>query len=205
MPWNSISPDGSKSVKDNTPLMDQNTAYIEATMKIDHFWNSGTNKDGHHQFVQSPAYVVGGNPADPALASGMDGEIYFRKVSSTNARIEAFYRNTNQIYQLSPSLQLGTTSMSGSYTSVDTVPDNSYGLIYMWKSSDSKNMAHGFFNALNGTCQAFCSVTRLNDSGTNKTVLVFGNDSVASGLNIMAKTQDGSSGAYDFRIVYWGI
>jgi hypothetical protein len=185
--------------------MQENTAYIEATMNKDHFWKIGTNEDGHHKYVQMPAYTVGGNPADPALAAGMSGEIYFRTVSATNARVEAFYRNTNQIYQIGPSLQTGSVSVAGSYISVAVVPDNSYGLIYMWIPGNNKNMAHGFFNAIGGVCQAFCSVTRLNDSGTNKTVLIFGNDSFASGLNIRAKTQDGSNGTYDYRIVYWGI
>lgn len=80
MVWNPISPDGSKSVKANVTIQDQNTAYTETTMNNDHFWNIGANEDGHHQFVQTMAT----NDADktiqtnPELSTDMDLVYYSR-------------------------------------------------------------------------------------------------------------------------------
>lgn len=85
MPWNSSWPIGSQSVATNRPTGAQNTTYIEDTMNVDHFWNIGSNEDGHHQFVQSPKFEAGGVPADPTLATGMDGVLYYKKKTSAES------------------------------------------------------------------------------------------------------------------------
>jgi hypothetical protein len=89
--------------------LQQNTTYIETEMNKDHFWNIGTDEDGHHRFAQmqasndaTPTVIV-----DPALATGMD-LVYFSRFlvpttetaggASTNC--QPFVRNGNSIMQL---------------------------------------------------------------------------------------------------------
>jgi len=87
MPWNSVSPNPAQSVADNLSPMQQNTAYIKATMGSDpigentdvvrdHFWNVDSTLDGRHRFIQSPAFTVGGLPDDPIIGSAMNQVIY---------------------------------------------------------------------------------------------------------------------------------
>ena len=99
MTWHPVAPDGTKSVKDNRPILGDNTTYTETTMNVDHIWgdsSSGGNQ-GHHQFVQMPKSDVGGTPTDPSLASLMDGLIYSKELSATesvsNQDVKPFYIN----------------------------------------------------------------------------------------------------------------
>ena len=115
MPWNSLSPIGSISVRANRTTMNQNTTYIETTMgnsivgsnlvtTRDHFWNVGANEDGRHRFIQSPGFTVGAAPADPVIGTGMDAVSYVKLLSSVVSTaqqdVQPFYRNTKQIMQL---------------------------------------------------------------------------------------------------------
>ena len=115
MPWNSTSPLGSVSVKANKAPMQQNTTYIETTMgnsvvgtnavtTRDHFWNVGTNEDGRHRFIQSPAFTVGGLPTDPVVGTGMDAVTYSKTKTSTESTaqqdVQLFFRNATQIFQM---------------------------------------------------------------------------------------------------------
>jgi hypothetical protein len=117
MPWNSTSPDGTKSVKDNVPLQQQNTTYTETSMNKDHFWNIGANQDGRHQFVQLPKYVSGGIPADPALGAGMDFEYYAKQKTAAEAvaqqDVQSFVRNGTAIMQLLGIRAMGVFSVAG--------------------------------------------------------------------------------------------
>ncbi len=80
MVWSSISPDGSKSVKQNAPVMAANTVYTETTMNVDHFWNKGSTLNGHHQFVQTQATNDADKtlPTNPTIATDMDLAYYSR-------------------------------------------------------------------------------------------------------------------------------
>lgn len=93
MVWNVNSPDGAKSVKQNTIPMQQNTAYLLSTQQKDHFFNEGADEDGHHKWAQ----MVATNDADKSLqtnaslATGMD-LVYFSRfmtASETNSVITA--------------------------------------------------------------------------------------------------------------------
>lgn len=104
MPWNSVWPNGNQSVKQNETPGAQNTTYTETTMNVDHFWNIGTNEDGHHQFAQMPAFEVGGSPGSPTLATGMDG-VYFNRLKTISESVaqqdvQPYYRNDSAIMQL---------------------------------------------------------------------------------------------------------
>ena len=103
MVWTSISPSGSKSVKQNTPIMAANTAYIETTQKVDHFFYDSGSKDGHHRYAQMAKYG-GATPADPTVAAGMDLVYYAKKKTAAEATaqqdVQAFIRNGTNVMQM---------------------------------------------------------------------------------------------------------
>lgn len=201
MPWNSTWPNGAVSVKQNRPTGQQNTSYIETTMNIDHYWNIGSNYDGHHKFVQMPNQA-----SDIPLAGAMDGAIYIKTVSASNPRVEGFYRNVNGIYQFIPSFQTGSVSIpSSTYVTVATVPAHSYGQIFMFTDNDDQNMSFGFFKSGATLTQSYACTTQFAGSSDPVTNLKFGNDDQASALTIRARRQNGPSATYLYRIVYWGI
>ena len=77
MPWNSTSPDGTKSVKDNETPMQQNTSYIETKMALDHYWNEDATNDGHHKQVESI-----NKASDPASLSTASNALYYSRLKT---------------------------------------------------------------------------------------------------------------------------
>ena len=226
MTWNSASPDGALSVKDNRTPMNQNTTYLEvtlgktandiayATSQKDHYFAVSSNLDGHHRFIKMPAYTVGGvasNPG-PALGTGISGIQYNRTVSATEPRVEIFYRNANGIYQLSPSFTEGTHLVTSSYTDLGglTLPANVYGEIAMYTTTDdgSTSGAFGHFSSIfvGGTVLYAWSFTQSTNSSGSSVPLKFGNGSSASGLKIRVRTSDATSNlTWNYRVTWRGI
>ena len=206
MVWNSLWPDGSKSVKQNTTPGQQNTAYTENTLNNDHYWNIGTDEDGHHKSVQMKNFInsASGAPADAPIATGMDACIYLRTVSGDDPRIQGFFRNANGIYQFIPCFLTGSANITSSYTNIVALPNNTYGQIWMFKTDSSANFAYGTFKVTSSVCQAFCDGQFLGNSSTLTRPLRFGNSDQASGLNFRARTSDADTGSYQYRILYWG-
>lgn len=222
MPWNSTSPIGSVSVKNNRTTMNQNTAYIETTMgnsiigtntdtTRDHFWNVGGNEDGRHRFINSPAFTVGGNPADPVLGAGMDGVCYLKSDGLTPARVGGYYRNAQNIYQYIPIFLTGTKEVASSYTTIIDVPDNVYGDIFMYATLPGSNAERkyrtvtGFFRSSSGLVDAWALVNSAqgDDAAFG---LKFGNGGDAVGLNIRARAEDASADLqWNYRITYRAI
>jgi len=112
-PWNSVYPDGSKSVKQNETPGLENTAYIETTMGNtandttntnvirDHYWNVGVNLDGRHRFINLPAYTIAGSPTDPVIGASMGGVLYVREDKTTGTANEVYFRNAVGVKKLS--------------------------------------------------------------------------------------------------------
>lgn len=96
MTWNQSWPEGNKSVKDNRPRGNNNMQYIQAKMRLDHFWDEDATKDGYHKQVDMPNLAV-----DPvALPSvGVNGQIYVRQktvAQAPDAQIsEPFFASVN--------------------------------------------------------------------------------------------------------------
>ncbi len=220
MAWTSISPVGSISVKANRSTMAGNTTYIETTMgntaagtvsasTKDHFWNVSSNLDGHHRFVRSPKFESpAGTQNDPDVGTGMDGVQYIRRVNSDVGRIECFYRNSQGIYQTSPSFLTGSVSMPTSqstYTTVVAVPKNVYGDIFMYTTAlGNKSVAKGFFRSNGSTVEAWALEYIPEGQNGGDTALKFANGSDAVGLNILGRRFSGVSGTqtYNYRITY---
>jgi len=192
--WHILAPDGSKSVKDNELILQDNTTYTKDTMNKDHYWDIGSDEDGHHKQVQMPKQA-----ADITLAAGMDGGIYFKE---TNSRIEGFYRNASEIYQFIPSFLSGTFVPGVAHANVVAVPNSTYGNIYMYLNDGTNSGVTGFFKAAGGVCQSYSN--QLIISGSANKVLEFKNDN--TDLNIKAKLANaGIAGTYQYRIVYWAM
>lgn len=201
MVWSSVWPDGTKSVKANTPTGNANTTYIETAMNVDHFWNIGVDQDGRHKQVQMPKQA-----SDVTLGAGMDGAVYYKEVSASNSRVQGFYRNVDGIYQFIPSFKSGSVlvNSSGSYAIVTSVPAHSYGQIYMFTDNDVDNMQMGFFKSGAGVVQTYSSATIFSGDSSAKINLKFANGGAATGLNISVRLEEASSATYLYRIVYWG-
>lgn len=101
MVWHSTWPLGTDSVRANTIPGQDNTNYIKSTMNLDHFWDSGTNKDGHHQFTQMPQSGTASVPTNPALATGCDGVYYCKAKSAvespSNQDVQPFFQDVKSL------------------------------------------------------------------------------------------------------------
>jgi len=203
--WTSVSPDGTKSVKQNTAPMAANTVYTETNMNRDHFWNIGTDEDGRHKAVnmENFADTAIGAPADSPIATGMDGVMYLKTVAGT---VQGFYRNAAGIYQFIPAFLTGTAALTtAGFTNIVTVPNNTYGHIFIWRQGNNKDVSSGSFIAQSSVCQAISSLTLFDSSATPKMAVLYGNGTNASGLNVRGNVNDGSNGTYEYRIMYWGM
>jgi len=214
MPWNSTWPIGGISVKANRTAGNQNTTYIETTMgndivgtntvtMRDHFWNVGSNEDGRHRMIQSPAFTVGGNPEDPVVGTGMDAVLYAKTILDS---VQWFTRNASTIFQATPGYYSGTVtiSSSSSYTAVKTVPANCYGEIFLYTTATGKYSTQwGWFRSDVSTVEAWSNRTVVQGSGNSVSAVKFGNGSEASGLTIQARADDASSGqTWNYKIFY---
>lgn len=89
MPWHAVWPMGTDSVRTNRTPGQENTAYLDTTLKLDHFWNEGADESGHHKWAQT----VATNDATPAvatnvaLATGMDLVYYSRFKTATESTV----------------------------------------------------------------------------------------------------------------------
>lgn len=216
MPWNSTWPVGNISVKANRVVGQQNTTYIETTMgnsvagtntntTRDHFWNVGSNEDGRHRWVQSPALVSGVNPADATLGVGMDAALYAK---TTNGRVEWFHRNAAGIYQAVPSFLTGTVNIpsSSNYNNIVAVPANVYGEIYMYNTTpfEEDSSQWGFFFSDGSRVQAWAVGYKTQGSGQYQTAIKLGNGAEGVGLQIRARRDAAGSGktSWNYRITY---
>ncbi len=215
MPWNSTWPIGSTSVKANRIQGQQNTTYIETTMgnsivgtntnaTRDHFWNVGTNEDGRHRFVQSPAFTVGGNPADAVIGTGMDSVLYAK---TTNGRVEWFSRNAQVIYQWLPSYITGTVTISGNgsgdWKNVTSVPANVYGEMFMYKNTDKSLIQSGAFSSNASVVRAYSNRIKVTDESDDY-LIQYRNDGVGT-LMIQARRGvfgSGLDGVWTYVITY---
>lgn len=215
MPWNSIWPTGTVSVKANRTTGNQNTSYIETTMgnsvvgtntaaTRDHFWNVGANEDGRHRFMNLPKFTVGGLAADPVIGTGMDGVLYIREVNSDVARVEGFYKNTQGKYQYIPSFKSGTITFvdNSTFILLTDVPKNVYGEIYIY-SNTSQHIQQAVF--VSGAIFVRAYSLRQKAEGTSDDFyLEFANNANVDLLNIkVRRTSFGAPDAdWDYRVTY---
>ena len=213
MPWNSLAPVGSISVKANRTVLQQNTTYIETTMgndivgtnnasTRDHFWDVGANEDGRHRFIQSVGFTVGTDPADPVLGTGMDTVLYPK---TTNGRVEWFHRNAEGIYQFIPSLKEGTVNLTSAYINIDSVPANVYGIIYIWRVG-TQNIQSGTFLSGGALAESYSNRIKIQGLGADTDRWVeLGNGTNAAGLNIRGRKDQDINGTYNYKILYWAL
>ena len=213
MSWNSTSPLGSTSVKANRTIQQQNTTYIETTMgnsivgtntntTRDHFWDVGTSEDGRHRWIQSPAFTVGGNPADAVLGVGMDSVLYPK---TTNSRVEWFHRNSSGIYQFMPSFISGSVAIASTstYVTIVAIPASVYGEIFIWQQS-TRDIQSGSFMSDGTVVEGFSNTINIKAEGDNGWTELL-NGSGAVDLNLKIRRDKGDNATYDYRIIYRAI
>jgi hypothetical protein len=211
MVWNTTSPDGAQSVKANVPIQQQNTTYTEVTMgnilsnvepSQDHFWNLDPFS-GHHRQVQMPNYsaTYSGAPTDPTLAGSMDGSIYLKSV---NNQIKGFFKNATNSFQFIPGYLTGTHNVTGTFTNVVALPDNCYGLVWMYRSGADFDTCFGAFKVTGGRTQAFAFPSVVGNSTSPNLTLRYGSGNQSTDLNLKVKTENGAAAVYEYRIMYWG-
>lgn len=206
MTWNTDFPRGTVSVKANKTIGQQNTTYIKTTMggdaegtntvtTRDHFWDVDSSLDGRHRFIQSKGFTVGGLGDDPVIGTDMDGVLYLREVNTTIGRFEWFHRNTNGIYQVTPSVITGTVNInSSSYFNVTLLPANTYGEIFMYATTGTNSQnkyrtVKGIFRSNATTTQAWSIPLYVqgNEAKDGAAGLKFANGDDISGLNFRAR------------------
>ncbi len=218
MVWNSVWPNGTKSVKGNENPGLQNTQYIETTLgnavvgtnnanTTDHFFDVSANLDGHHRFVKMPKFTVGGNAADPALSASMDGVIYLKTTSGT---VQGFYKNAQGVYQFIPALLTGVVNdVNSTYKPMVSVPENTYGEIFMYTGPvGTATTAIGFYRS-DTVCNAY-AIRHTGTTASSISALRFGNGTNAGAgadiLKIMVRTEDAASGLnWNFKVTYRSI
>jgi hypothetical protein len=192
MAWTSISPIGSKSVKDNRTTMAANTIYIETTMgnvaqlsanatTPDHFWNISATLDGHHRFIRSPKFETALNtPGDPAVGTGMSSVLYTRLVNTAVGKVEYFYKNANAVvddypgkYQVTPTYRSGTLVIDGPFSNISGVlPANVYGEVFLYVDGNTgdNDVTKAIFHTNAASMAVICLGTSNNSADATSTL-----------------------------------
>jgi hypothetical protein len=100
MNWSVIAPDGTKSVRQNQPILQGNTTYTTTFMNKDHFWGDGVNEDGYHRYTTMQKVTT-----NPIVPVDMDLTYFARQKtaleSPSNQDVQPF-----TIDQLAPTAQV---------------------------------------------------------------------------------------------------
>lgn len=200
MTWTNPVVDGTKSVAFNKAAMNNNTAYIETKLQLDHYWDEDANKDGHHKLVEMTAEA-----ADPPISADMDA-VYYTK-ATVEGRNEGWYRNSDGIYQNIPSYKAGNLSITSTSTfvTVTAVPINVYGEIFIYYTGQNE-IQHGSFVSDATTVNCFSTLEKIKSNTDSRPRFIeFANGSDASALNIRARRDSGTSGTWYYRVTYRDI
>lgn len=224
MVWNAVAPIGTRSVRANKTIIQDNFTYTEVTMgksvvgtntnvTRDHFWNVGSNEDGRHRFINMPKFtstVPFPDNVDPVVGAGMDGVFYLKEFGGT---VQGYFKNNSGglnagIYQFVPGYLFGavTVPSSGTYSTVIAVPPNTWGEIYMWTTALGRSsMQSGIFRSDNTTVETW-AITNLRQGVSppnSSAALKFANGVDALGLNIRARAEDAAIGlAWNYRVMW---
>lgn len=132
MSWNSTVITGSNSVSANKTPLNQNTTYIENTMRIDHFWaNANSSKDGHHNFAEMPSQTSDVTPSD------LDGVYYVKnhQINGSAAEPLPFFGNASSLFGMIPLIRTAGYFDGTGGNGIKT-PIWSYNLTTINKNSD---------------------------------------------------------------------
>lgn len=209
MVWNTIWPSGTVSVRSNVVSGKQNTQHINDSMVKDHFWTTAEGATaGFHRNIQMPKLVDGAT--DLAINALTDGGLYVKQVSATITDMELYYTNVGAVpYQLSPIYQTGSKILTTNiWNELVTVPDESYGEIYIMKDSDSAVMGRGYFKAAGGVVHAYTtpyyrSQALATAPPTLTYSMLFKNTDAISDLKIYLTPT--VTDTYIYKVLCWGI
>lgn len=200
MTWSVVAPDGTKSVKDNTSILQGNTTYTKTTLNIDHYWNTASNLDGFHKKVEMTK-----QDDDITIGDSMDGGFYLKETIDGSS--QGFYRSDNddenQTYQFTPGFLKGTATISVDFQTLVAVPDETYGFIYVFTTDDSTSGQSGFFKASDGVCHAYAHAFQGPTGITTNVRFANGTDALA--LNIRFRNLGVNTDTFEYRVTFWDI
>jgi hypothetical protein len=135
MPWNENWPIGSASVRANQPTGQQNTTYIQSTLRNDHYYNEDATKDGYHKkasmpnFGSTPGIPAGSNGVYYVLTNGSEQEARYTTGVSTSFHLNIW---TQQLRGTFSTLDAGTN-----VTIVSGIPTNAIGEIIIFRRNST--------------------------------------------------------------------
>ena len=210
MPWNSTWPNGATSVRANQPTGQQNTTYVETTVKKDHYFNEDATKDGYHKKASMPTFG-----STPSLPAGTDGVYY---VLTNGSEKEARYTNAaSTSYHLniwSQQLRGSFTSgaLNSNFTLVSGIPANAIGEIFIFRRNSSPflcmigQFASDNVAAPNNTVHGFISrVSEANNSASISNITPFyllNNPSVKNAIRGFAADATYASQDFEYIVNY---
>lgn len=210
MPWNSIWPVGSTSVRVNRTTGNQNTTYLETTLKNDHFFNEDASKDGYHKKASMPNFGT-----TPGIPAGSDGVYYVltngseKEARYTNAASTSFHLNIWS-QQLRGTFTAG--ALNANFTLVSGIPSNAVGEIFIIRRNASPflcmigQFASDNVAAPNNTVHGFISrVSEANNSSTISNITPFfllNNPSVKNAIRGFAADSNFAGQDFEYIVNY---
>lgn len=108
MTWNLVFPTGPTLISDSVIPFQQNWAFLQTNIGIDHYFNTGAPNEGHHKFVQTI-----GTGADAALSAGMNGVLYNKTTGTANIPQPFWQQSADNFTRQIPTIFTGTVVYAG--------------------------------------------------------------------------------------------
>jgi hypothetical protein len=209
MTWNSVWPIGNVSVKANEIPGQQNTAYIEMIMNVEHIWNKSSGLNGYHVHVAKP--IITG---PPQVNIGIGGVEWLQQASPTTPRQAAMFQEQTDftVVQYIPFYVMPfQVNLTGSFVAIPiTLPQNVYGEIFLWQDQASGNFGRilqtGTFITNSTDVNAYSTLFEYSDNSSIDTFVELAAGSDSTTLQIKAKTSlAGLNGVWTVFMKYYAI
>ena len=174
---------------------------IKDIVNNDHNWTDATSLS---QGIHKQCTLI--NRTTPVGLPAGNGILYSQDDTSGNSQLRWYNGSTDTQVSNAGSVLLafGSDSLTtGSTASIYTLPDNSFGYMYFWKTSAIASSAYVLWQT-NGYAIMQMTATYLgNNTSTTSSIvpIIFNNSIVNQSLNVLPKTSNASyDGTYEFRI-----
>lgn len=216
--WNTLCPDGNKSVKKNRPIIQNNMTYIENNLDLDHFFDDSSTTDGYHRRMSMVNLA-----ADPtSLPGSTNGMFYTRQKTTTEAPFvqlpEPFFYHTPDAGVTNYYQQLGIRAMvlwqpNQSSSSSDPLQTDifyshnikdqaSFGVD---KTSSSGNYTINFLNKLPSANYLVLGGVMGSNETLNLSIVIRGNSTISMSKDrewVKVRVFNGSSATNSFKLAW---
>lgn len=189
-------PQGNQQISTTQPLIQANFGFVQTGVGLEHNFNAaGSGTDMYHLKASMP-----NNALSPALPAGTNG-VYF--VNSANAR---FYEGTNNWFlNIWTNVLTGTFNTSTSGTNVTIVagiPDNTFGLVYIYRGSSPFAVTSGQFYCTANVVHGFTNRVIINSSSTDNPVELDNNPGTLNAIRGSAGSGTFANKTYNYLVLY---